>query len=126
MIETISDIKLNPITWDIVIENNDIKFVGETDGIQQHLRQILQTFKGECPFDLTRGIPYHDEFFKKNFNPIIIDSILKNAIIDVPGVIELQEFILDIDNATRILSINFKVLTKYNEVINYSDYIPIG
>lgn len=126
MIEIISDIKLDSVTWDIVIENNDIKFTGGTDGIQQHIRQYLQMFKGEYPFDLTRGIPYHDEFFKKNYNPIIIDSILKNAIIDIPGVIELKEFLLDIDNATRILSLNFRVLTKYNETINYSDYIPIG
>lgn len=122
----ISDLKLDSTTWDIVIENNDIQVVSKTDGIQQHLGQEFKMFKGEYPFDKTRGIPYHDEFFKKNYNPIVIDSILKNVIIDTPGILELNEFILDIDDATRILSMTFKALSQYNEIINYSDYIPIG
>lgn len=121
----IVDLKLDPDSWDIVIENQDISYINDTDAIQQHLRQRLSFFKGEYPYDLSIGVPYHQEFFKKNFNPIVIDSSLKTTIIDTPGVIELTSFILDLDEPTRVLSLNFKVRAKNGEVIDYSDTISI-
>jgi hypothetical protein len=121
----IVDLKLDPDTWDLDISNQDIQYVYDTDAIQQHLRQRLSFFKGEYPYDLSVGVPYHQEFFKKNFNPIIIDSSLKTTIIDTPGVIELTSFILDLNEATRVLDLNFKVIAKNGEVIDYSGTIPI-
>jgi len=120
----IVDIKLNEITWDISITGQDIDFVYGVEAIKQHLRQRLSLFKGEYPYDLTRGIPYHDEFFKKNFNPVIIDTVLKSTIIDTPGVIELVKFDLDFSDSSRELSLTFKA-TCSDGVIDYSDIISL-
>jgi hypothetical protein len=121
----IIDLKLDSNNWSyILIENQDLATVSDLDAIEQHLKQRLQFFRGEYTFDLTRGIPFHDEFFKKNPNPIVMDTILKDVILTTPGVIEMLSFIIEI-NANRILNINFKVYTSYGE-LDYSGEIPLG
>lgn len=120
----IVDLKFNETTWDLSVTGQDIDFVYGVDAIRQHIRQRLSLFRGEYKYDLTRGIPYHDEFFKKNFNPVVIDTILKSTIIDTPGVIELVEFDLDFNNTTRGLSLIFRA-TCDDGVIDYSDVISL-
>ncbi|GAG56118.1 unnamed protein product, partial [marine sediment metagenome] len=102
----------------------NIDFVYGVEAIRQHIRQRLSVFRGEYSYDLTYGIPYHDEFFKKNFNPVIIDTILKSTIIDTPGVIELVEFNLDFSDTLRELSLTFKAMCN-DGVIDYSDIISL-
>jgi len=122
----IIDLKLDPDNWNyVLIENQDLGIVTGVDAIEQHLRQRLQFFRGEYAHDLTRGIPYHDEFFKKNPDPIVMDYILKDTILTTPGVAELLSFVMDINNSTRILNISFKVSTDYGNLV-YSDDIPLG
>jgi len=120
----IIDLKLNETTWDIYIENQDIQIVTGIDGVKQHLRQRLQMFKGEYYYDKTRGIPYHDYFFVKSPNPIIIDSILKKVVLDTPGITELLKFDLDFDRTTRELNIDFKAKADEEEM-DYSGVITI-
>jgi hypothetical protein len=116
----IVDLKFDEDTWDIIIENQDIQFVSGIDATKQYLRQRLGFFRGEDPFDLTRGIPYHDEIFKKRFNPIVIDSIFKEVILNTPGIIELNKFELDYDIGTRELNLVFKVIT-IEGIIDYTE-----
>lgn len=120
----IVDLEFDETTWDIVIENQDVQFVSGVDAIRQHLRQRLGFFRGEDPFDLTRGIPYHDEIFKKRFNPIVIDSIFKETILNTPGVLELNKFELDHNSATRELNLEFKVITTEG-IVNYTETFVI-
>lgn len=122
----IVDLKLDPDDWNyVLIEGQDLATISGIDAIEQHLRQRLQFFRGEYKHDLTRGIPYHDEFFKKNPNPIVMDSILKDVILETPGVIELLSFQLDLDESTRILSVTFKVDTD-SGILDYTKEISLG
>lgn len=122
----IVDLKLDPNDWNyVLIEGQDLATVSGIEAIEQHLRQRLQFFRGEYKHDLTRGIPYHDEFFKKNPNPIVMDSILKDVILETPGVTELLSFQLDLDESTRILSVTFKVDTD-SGILDYTKEISLG
>lgn len=122
----IVDLKLDPDNWNyILVEGQDLATISGIDAIEQHLKQRFQFFKGEYKHDYTRGIPYHDEFFKKNPNPIVMDSILKDVILDTPGVVELLSFTIELNDSTRILDINFKVDTD-SGVLNYNGEIPLG
>lgn len=122
----IIDLKLDPNNWNyVLIENQDLATISDLDAIKQHLRQRLQFFRGEYAHDLTRGIPYHDEFFKKSPNPIVMDYVLKDTILTTPGVVELLSFSMDLNDSTRVLTIDFKVSTDYEDLV-YSDDIPLG
>jgi hypothetical protein len=126
MIPNIIDLKLDENNWNYVtIEAQDLATVNGIDAIEQHLNQRFKFFRGEYKHDLRRGIPYHDEFFKKRPNPVVIDTILKSVIIDTPGVIELLEFKLEIINSTRTLQVIFKASTDEG-ILDYSGNIPLG
>ena len=120
----IIDLKLDEISWDLDITNQDIQTVSGIEGIQQHLRQRYQMFKGEYYYDKTRGIPYHDDLFVKSPNPIIVDTIFKQVTLDTPGIIELLKFDLDFDRTTRELNIDLKVKTDEGEM-DYTGIVPL-
>jgi len=126
MIPNVIDLKLDSDDWtSVIIETQDLGVVNGIDAIEQHLKQRLQFFRGEYGYDLTRGIPYHDEFFKKRPNPVVIDSILKNVILTTPGITELLKFELEIENSTRELNIIFKANTD-DGILDYSGTIPLA
>lgn len=114
-----NDLKLDPDTWDLVIENFDLATIDGIEAIQQNLGQRLKTFLGEYFLDIRIGLPYFQEIFKKKFNPIVVDTAFKREIIYTEGVIELISFNLEINNATRVLNLNTKVLTT-DGVFEYS------
>jgi len=120
----IVDLKLNETTWDVSLTGQDIDTVSGVEAIRQNYRQRLNLFRGEYPYDLTKGIPYHDEFFKKRFNPIVIDTILKNTIIDTPGTLELTKFNLSFSNSNRELSLTFKTICT-DGIVDYSGTLPL-
>jgi hypothetical protein len=102
------DLKCNA-SGDIVVENGDFVFVTGLDATIQFLGQRLRFFLSEWFLDQSLGIPYHDQVFVKNPNPVALDSIFKTAIIDTPGVLELQSFTMRIDAALRVVTITGRV-----------------
>lgn len=114
----IADLALDD-DWDVYLSNRDLATVSGVDGIQQHLIQRLREFQGEWFLELRDGVPYHQEFFKKNFDPVLIDYVLKVKIIETPGILELLEFEMDYDNVARELSVTFRA-NSYDGEINYS------
>ena len=98
-------------TNDVVIENNDLKLITGVDGVAQVLRQRLRVFRGEWFLDTREGLPYFEEVLKKNPNPVTVDSLFKNEILNSPGIIELQSFLLEING--RELSLKFTALTEF-------------
>ena len=114
----IADLALDS-SWDVYLSNRYLATVSGVNGIQQHLIQRLKEFQGEWFLELRDGVPYHQEFFKKNFDPVLIDYILKIKIIETPGVLELLEFDMDYESVARELNISFRA-SSYDGDINYS------
>lgn len=117
-----SDIKINTATGDIELTGNDFELTTGREAIEQHLAQRLKTFINEWFLDLRIGIPYFEHIFKKRFDPVIVDSVLKREIIRTPGSIELLRFNADVDSG-RTLNVEFKLKTTEG-VINFSEEIP--
>ena len=118
-----SDLKLNDSTNDLVTENGDLVLNSGVEAVRQYLRSKLRTFLGEWFLDGSRGVPYYEDIFKKNFNPVVVDGIFKEQILSTPGIIELLEFDMDIDSSTRSLTIQFKAKTQEG-TIDFTESIP--
>ena len=116
------DIRLD-MNGDIDITNGEMSLTKGIDGIVQHLKQRLRFFYGEWFLDKTKGVPYIQQILRKNPEPVIVDSILKRAILETPGVLELLEFSIEIINVSRELKLKFKARAKEGE-INFSEVIP--
>ena len=118
-----SDILLDNTTHDITIIEGNLFL---TDGIQakrQHVKQRLQFFAAEWFLDNSKGIPYIQQVLVKNPNPVIIDSLLKNTIITTPGFRQLDQFELDLQPDTRVLTLTFQAQTEDGPVL-FSEEIP--
>ena len=116
------DLELDSTNWDLIIENGDLKMVDTIAAIDQHLTQRLKTFLGEWFLDVREGVPYFQYILVKNPDPVVVDTLFKNEIINTPGVLELLTFGLDI-NSTRLLKLTFKARTN-SGVLDFTKEIP--
>lgn len=110
----INDIKLTN-TGDIDIGAFKFEFVTGADYIIQKLAVVLRTFFGEWFLDTRAGIPYFEDILKKNYDPARIESVLKTAILDVPGVDQITAFDMNLVSP-RQLEVNFTVNTDFGEL----------
>lgn len=94
---------------DIEIVNNTLVLVESEDEVKQRLAQRLRTFFGEWFLDNEIGLPYYENIFIKNPNAGLVEAIIKDEITDTPGVLELLSFDIEIDKATRHLTVDFMV-----------------
>lgn len=117
-----SDIKLDTDN-DLDITNNDLTIITGLDEVTQRLRQTLKTFQGEWFLNLEAGVSYYQDILKKNPNLDVVSTVLKNAILSVPGVIDLLEFEFDFNIALRTLSVDFTVRASEGE-ITLSETLP--
>lgn len=109
-------------SYDLEVVENDLVLTDGQEAIRQHVTQRLKTFLGEWFLDDRIGVPYFQEILKKGPNPTIVDSSLKNQIAGTPGVIDIKEFDLDLDNSSRELSLNFRART-IDGTINFSEIL---
>ena len=117
-----SDIKLNS-NWDIDIDNGDLSLTEGREGVQQHWAQRLKTFFGEWFLNTKIGVPYFQHILKKNYNPVIVDSVLKKETIETPGIIRITKFELDIETTTRELTLIARASSE-DGVIDFEGAIP--
>jgi hypothetical protein len=118
-----SNLKLDETTNDLVVENGNLVLTSGVEAVRQHLSCKLKTFLGEWFLDGSKGVPYYEDIFKKNFNPITVDGIFKEQILSTPGIIELLDFDMDIDVTTRSLTIIVKARSQEG-IINFTETIP--
>lgn len=107
---------------DIVLDVNDFVLTSGREAIEQHLKQRLQTFLGEFFLDGNVGIPYFQQIFVKNPSAVAINSIIKKAIINTPGILSLTSFSLEL-STSRELTVEFRALSSEGE-INFSEVLP--
>lgn len=117
-----NDLSLNSDN-DIELDVTDLKTVDGVDAIDQHLGQRLKTFLGEWFLDTRIGIGYFQHILKKSYDPIVVDTILKDAVINTPGILQLLSWDLDVDNSLRELTLTFKAQTSTG-ILNFSEVIP--
>lgn len=111
-----SDIKLDTSTHDAIIENGDLVLTTGKEAHAQRIKQRILLIFGEWFLDRSRGIPYFTQVLVKNPNPVLVDAVFKNEVISDPSVLELQEFEIDIDNATREMNLKWKARTKEGDI----------
>ena len=104
---------------DLAIQNNNLALTtNDSDQeIEQRIRQNLLTYLGEWFLDITIGIPYLQLVYQKGVPAIMIEAAFKDVITNTPWVAALTQFDpIDLDSATRRLTVNFSVRTINNTI----------
>jgi hypothetical protein len=117
----IRDIKLDD-TGDLALESGDLVLVGGTTdaeniaAIAQHVRIRVLTFLGEWFLDESRGVPYRERIFRKGARPGLVQSLLRRAIEQTPGVRAVTEFSLEIDRRARSARATWRASSDVGEI----------
>ena len=111
-----TDLKLDQLTHDLVIEDGDLVLVTDAEALIQNLKIRLYTFYGEWAFDTTQGVPYFEDILVKNPNISNIQAVLKSVILETKGVTKLTAFVFEYDPKARSASLNFTVESEFGTI----------
>jgi hypothetical protein len=128
-----ADLKLTLDTHDLDLTNLQVSLTDDTDGetLAQRLKLNLLTNTGEWIFNQSDsfGVPYLRSSIDQTQIFIltdgvkdigIIDGILREKILSVPGVKQLVSFTSSVDKTTRTYSFDFSVVDDKGDYVNLS------
>lgn len=78
------------------------------DKIATNIVQRLKVFQGEWFLDLTDGVSYYRDFFKKSPSIPVMRSVFRERINGTPGVLETVSIDMNLDRPLRKLATTFK------------------
>ena len=98
---------------DIVIDPiQGLKLVKDNEAIGQHVAQRLQSFAGDWFLDRQSGIDWFENVLGNQYDPDLVEAIVKVEIIETHGVNAITSFNLRFDPRTRQMTgFNIVVLT---------------
>lgn len=79
----------------------NLKMVSGREAISQRVRQHIEFYQGEWFLDTEAGLPWLQEVYQEPFDQITSEAILKNEVLEVPGVEDIVEFEASRDNKNR-------------------------
>ena len=102
--------------------NGDLALVEDGEEVAQHVKQRLDFFQGEWFLDESVGVPWYQEIFqpRRGSNRLsaraYTEAILKDTILETPGVTRLLSFDFTSDEINRVASFTFRVDTAWGDV----------
>lgn len=91
----------------VVCADGDLQTVVGYDQVVQHIKQRLQTFLGEYPYDSTVGVDYI-HLSDKGVSYITVENAIKKTILATPHVFSLDYFKMTVNARKRTSTITFK------------------
>lgn len=101
---------------DLLVDGADLVISSGQKAIEQDLASRLRIIRGEFFLDRGRGVPYLSDVWVKNPNLNVVRSAFRDAILGTPGILEITQFALTLDTATRTAILDFTATTDFGEI----------
>lgn len=104
----------------LIDDNGDIAI---TDSAVQAVKIRIQWFLAEWKFWPAVGIPYFEEILRKKPDAGLIAILIREAAMEVEGVLDVKDIDIKINAATRSAAITFTLVTEegvYREAVEVS------
>ena len=105
---------LDANTWDLYLDaNGDFAMVEDGLEVAQHVRQRLNTFLGEWPYDLNVGVSWYQDILgqprlgSRSEDRAYAEAILRTEVLQTPGVTRLVTFNYSQNEQHRLATFNF-------------------
>jgi hypothetical protein len=110
------DIKVDRETWDVDTTGGDIQLIEGLDEVIQAVEIALMMVYSEWKFAPTQGVKWNRGMFDINVPHIQKISWIRETIIGVRGVLEVNEVTLAIDAGNRGGIISFRAKSIYGPI----------
>ena len=97
------------------ITTSGTQFISGVDEVAQTISTRLKLYLGEYFRDISDGVPWFEQILGKKYNRQLVDSIIRQRIIETEGVTGILQYGSELDTATRKLSISTVILTAYGQ-----------
>lgn len=92
---------LDTVANDLVLDAyGNIAVADEPYSIAQDVASAVRTFKNECVYDTTLGIPYFDQVLGQWPPASLLQSLIEQQALTVPDVVQAKCVITDFSNRT--------------------------
>ncbi len=91
--------------------SGDLDTLSGDEAVVQRLAFTLRHFQGEWFLDEGFGVPWFQKVLRKNPEGVVVEAVLKQAIVGCEGVLALERFEATWDRGRRALSVRFQVRT---------------
>ena len=109
-----------------MIENNaPVLLTDKVDIVAQHVRSILLICQGEWFLNLAAGTPWFTRVIGHKFSAGQINITVRDAILSVAGVAEIQDLTSTSGPGRREATVNVRVLTTEGESILVNAEVPL-
>lgn len=102
------DLMLNSSGDLLLTEGGDVAF---TNSVLQAIYIRLKWFNNEWALSPSFGLPYYEEFLKKNPSSLLLEQYIKEAVLSVDGVDDVEKVSVDIIPGSRTLNVQFTAIT---------------
>lgn len=103
------DIKLT--SGDLTLTDGDLGLIAGAEAVKQAIETRLKTFYGEWFLDPEGGVKYFQVILKKNPYRPVVETELRKAILQTPGVARLEYFNLAREPSTRATRVEFRAIS---------------
>lgn len=99
-------------------DDGSLATVTDAAAVAQHVTQHLKFWEGEWFLDTTAGVPWLEFVFVRPFDQAVSETVLKDAILGVPGVREIVAFGVEFHPTRREFeAYDVQILTEFDEVV---------
>lgn len=118
-----SQLQIDESTGELVRTNGQLVRVSGEDEVLQHVRIRLRLFREEVPLNLSLGMQYVGIIFKAGSTESAIEGEFRSQILETPGVSSITDLDMDLDAATRVLSVDWSGTI---DVAELRDQLPVA
>lgn len=106
-------------THDLVFQAGALQMVEDAEAVAQRVKQHLRLFLREWFLDTTIGVPWIDYVFVRPFDRATAEAVVKDAVLQVPGVKEITSFGVNFYPEQRRFDIfEMQIRTEFDEVVS--------
>ncbi len=114
------DLKIDPQTGDLAIENNSLQTTQEgMESIAQRLRIRLRFFFREWILDRSAGTKWFEKVLRKDVDKFIADQEVRKRVQDTPQIKTIEDWTSSINASTREYTVVATVRTTLGETITF-------
>jgi len=108
-----NDLALDPITNDLSLSGLDLFIIQGADAVRQQLVVKLNLWREEWFLDAEFGTPYLQSILGKQITLGGAVAAIKQSILEVDDVNDIQEFTYNFNRAERVLVVDFTCSTTF-------------
>lgn len=113
----VTDLALDPLDGDLVIEAGDFALIRGPDAIAQDANLRVALFKGEWPLDLRVGIDYRSLFFDVRPPDTVVRAVYDQVLRETAGVQAVTRLSLSYERRSRTLTVQATVKAADGSVV---------